>query len=51
MLGVTSKKTVYLKTLSKQEGGEVNPISKFKRNDILTKVGEGGGHKTQQDSS
>ena len=39
--GAVKKHTVYLKTLSKYEGGR-----SIKRNAFLTKAGEGGGHKT-----
>ena len=41
------KKTSIFKEIAHIGGREVNPISKKKkRNDFLTKVGEGGGDKT-----
>ena len=43
MLGVTSKK----KDIAQIGGGGGQPhVKKLKRNEFLTKVGDGGGHKT-----
>ena len=44
--GTPPKKTVYLKTLSKREGGRSTQFQKNKKkNDFLTKGEEGGSHK------
>ena len=43
--GTLQKKTVYLKTLSKREGGRSTQFQKNKKNDFLTKGEEGGSHK------
>ena len=46
-LGVTSKKKQYIcRHCPNRRGGGQPHVKKLKRNDFLTKVGEGGGHKT-----
>ena len=45
--GTLKKTNSIFKDIVQIGGREVNPISKMiQRNDFLTKVGEGGGHKT-----
>ena len=45
--GTLKKTNSIFKDMVHIGGREVNPISKnLKRNDVLTKVGEGGGHTT-----